>query len=72
MVKVLIKIDLLRRERRTQDLTQEELAVKAGITADFLGAIERGQKQPSVVTLAKLAHALGKKVDDFLDVTNNG
>lgn len=55
------------REHRTQmGLTQEELAEKVGVWQSFIGQIERGEKQPSVGVLVKLADALGVTTEDLL------
>jgi transcriptional regulator with XRE-family HTH domain len=48
----------VREERRRLKLTQEELAEKADISANFLGHIERGTKKPTLNTLKKIADAL--------------
>ncbi|MBA7468330.1 hypothetical protein ES707_03573 [subsurface metagenome] len=48
----------IREERRRLKLTQEELAEKADITANFLGHIERGTKRPTLNTLKKIADVL--------------
>jgi len=48
----------IREERKKLSLTQEELAEKAGITANFLGHIERGTKKARLDTIEKLASAL--------------
>jgi len=48
----------VRTERKRLGLTQEELAEKADITANFLGHIERGTKKTSLETIEKLATAL--------------
>jgi transcriptional regulator with XRE-family HTH domain len=48
----------LRRERYTRELTQEELAYRAGLSARYLGSIERGTVAASVVVLGRLAQAL--------------
>ena len=40
-------------------LSQAELAEKAGISAPYLGAVERGDKWPSPATLAEIAGSLG-------------
>lgn len=54
------------RERRTAaKLTQEQLAVAAGVTAKTLGSVERGQNA-SIDTLWKLARYFGCTVDDLL------
>ena len=48
----------LRKQRLTLQLTQEQLAEKAGISFSFLGHIERGTRIASVETLARLSKAL--------------
>jgi transcriptional regulator with XRE-family HTH domain len=48
----------LRRERHNQNLTQEELAERAGLSARYLGSIERAVVSPSVTVLGHLAKAL--------------
>jgi transcriptional regulator with XRE-family HTH domain len=48
----------LRRERHSRELTQEELADRAGLSARYLGSIERGAVSASVTVLGRLAQAL--------------
>jgi len=48
----------IRQERRRLKLTQEELAERADISANFLGHIERGTKRPTLNTLTKIADVL--------------
>ena len=48
----------VRRERHAQDLMQEELANRAGLSARYLGSIERGAVSASVTVLGRLAQAL--------------
>lgn len=45
--------------RRSRDLSQEELAAAAGLSRNFLGAVERGAHGIDVVRLVKIAAALG-------------
>ena len=47
-------------------LTQEELAEKAGISASFVGHIERGEKQASVETVVALSKCLEISLDCLL------
>jgi predicted ATPase/DNA-binding XRE family transcriptional regulator len=50
----------LRRLREAAGLTQEELAVRAGLSRNAVGALERGlRKRPYPHTVRSLAHALG-------------
>jgi len=45
--------------RRLRGLSQEQLALQAGINTAFLGHLERGLKSPTITTLEKLVKALG-------------
>ncbi|OGK56318.1 hypothetical protein A3J15_02605 [Candidatus Roizmanbacteria bacterium RIFCSPLOWO2_02_FULL_38_10] len=54
--------------RLDKNLTQEELAKKAGINANFYAKVERGKAKPSGVTLTKIIKALGLKSTDILSV----
>ena len=44
--------------RHLRKLSQEQLALQAGINPAFLGHLERGLKSPTITTLEKLARAL--------------
>lgn len=55
----------LKELRRKYDLSQERLALQAEITTAYLGQIERGEKNPTVVTVGKLCAALGISLSDF-------
>lgn len=58
----------IRRLREARDLTQEKLAVDAEIDLTYLGGIERGRRNPSLLVLVRIANALGKSPADFLKV----
>jgi transcriptional regulator with XRE-family HTH domain len=47
-------------------LTQESLAIAAGLDRSYIGELERGQRNPSLEVLLKLARALGCSLDDFV------
>ena len=44
--------------RTRRELTQEQLAAKADVERSYMGSIERGERNISVVTLLRLAKAL--------------
>lgn len=48
----------LREARLTRGVAQEQLALIAGLERSFVGKIERGENQPSLGILLRLARAL--------------
>ncbi len=56
----------IRVARVEADLTQTELARKMGAKQKSISRYETGDSVPSVETLVKLAHALGKEVQGQL------
>ena len=49
--------------RNEQHLTQSELAERTGIRQSNISRIEKGQSLPSIATLNKIAHGLGKELE---------
>lgn len=49
----------VRRLRKARGLTQEQLALEAGIDLTYLGGIERGRRNPSLGVLVRVTAALG-------------
>jgi transcriptional regulator with XRE-family HTH domain len=58
----------VRRLRLAAGLTQEQLGQEAGLQRNFVSSIELGQKQPSLVTIFKLASALRVAPGKLLDL----
>ena len=57
---VLAKLGLnVRTRREARELTQENLAERAGLDATYISGIERGLRNPGIKNVAKLAKALG-------------
>jgi transcriptional regulator with XRE-family HTH domain len=51
--------------RERAGFSQSALADRAGIHKNYLGGIERGERNPAVRNLARIADALGIKVVDL-------
>ena len=49
----------LRYLRRQKDLTQEQLAEISGFNQQYISGLERGRRNPTIITLYELAEALG-------------
>ncbi|WP_201401567.1 helix-turn-helix domain-containing protein [Kaistia sp. 32K] len=47
------------RLRREKGLTQEQVEQRSGFSQQYLSGLERGQRNPTVITLYELAQALG-------------
>ena len=63
----------IRKYRPMKKLRQEDLAEKAGLTANYIGMVERGEKIPSLETFIKILNTLGVSADMVLsDVLDNG
>jgi transcriptional regulator with XRE-family HTH domain len=60
----------LRRVRHDKQMTQEELADRAGLSARYIGSIERADVSASVTVLGQLAAALGVEPTDLLQRTS--
>lgn len=62
----------LRRLRVRRGLSQEALAVDAGVDRSYVGRIERGVENPTVETLDRLAAALEVAVGEMLLAPKHG
>ncbi|HRO03752.1 MAG TPA: helix-turn-helix transcriptional regulator [Terricaulis sp.] len=57
----------IRRWRKARKLTQEQLASEADLDLRYLGGVERGEHNPSVAVLGKLAAVLDVHPSRFFD-----
>jgi transcriptional regulator with XRE-family HTH domain len=58
----------LRARRKRLGMTLEQLAERSGLTASYIGQVERDVRKTSLKTLAALAAALDVKVGALFDV----
>lgn len=56
----------IREIREEKGITQEKLALDAGLNRAYIGYIERGERNPSTQTLVKIAKALKTSPKDLL------
>ena len=55
----------VRKFRQQRKLTQEQLAFEAEIDLTYMGGIERGKRNPSLLVMARLADALAVRAPTF-------
>jgi putative transcriptional regulator len=58
----------IRRLRFEKNMTQEELALRTGVSRQTIMSIERGQTNPSVLLAYKIAAALSVSVVDVFQM----
>lgn len=64
----LVKIgEVIRRARKERGLSQELLAVDAGVDRSYMGGIERGEHNMTVMSLLRIASALDCKAAALMD-----
>ena len=64
----LIKLgQLIRSKRESQGLTQFELAKKSNVDRNYIGMLERGERNPSYLSLQKIANGLGISINQLIE-----
>ena len=56
----------LREQRIKHGLTLEQLAEKSELSSNYIGMVERGERNPSYMSLIKIAAGLGMPVYKML------
>lgn len=56
----------IRNLRKERGLSQEELGAKAELHYTYIGAVERGEKNCSITTLARIAQGLNVELDELV------
>jgi len=54
--------------RKQKGLSQESLALACGLDRTYIGGVERGERNISLLNIHKIAGALGVKAKDLFDV----
>jgi transcriptional regulator with XRE-family HTH domain len=60
--------DAVRELRERNDIAQDELAARACVDVDELAAIERGEVDPTFVTLVRLARAVPAPLAELMRI----
>jgi transcriptional regulator with XRE-family HTH domain len=58
--------DAVRRARKAAGLSQEELALEAGLDRTYISQVERRKRNVTIIVLAKIAKALNTSPDKLL------
>lgn len=62
----------VRQVRQAKGWSQEDLAERCNLDRTYIGGIERGERNISIVNIAKIAHALDLSLSEIMDFSNNG
>lgn len=63
--------DNVRKFRKEAGLSQEELAIRAEIHRTYIGGIERGERNPTLLMIYRLAKALGTLPSKLLEADSS-
>lgn len=58
--------NILRYKRHSKGLTQVELANQSGLDRNYIGMVERGERNPSYLSLLKIAKGLNMSIHELL------
>jgi transcriptional regulator with XRE-family HTH domain len=61
----------LQKVRRERSLSQEELSFRSGVTRAYISGLEAGRRNPTILSLARIATALDVTIADLVRVEAN-
>lgn len=56
----------IRRCRRVQGVSQEELAHRSAIDRSYMSSIERGSQNPGILSIIRVAHAMDMTMTELM------
>ncbi len=56
----------IRTIRKAQGLSQEQLAELSGLHRNYIGGVERGERNLALLNIIRIAHALGMSPSELL------
>jgi len=62
----------IRKLRNEKGWSQEELSFKSGFHRTYIGMIERGERNPSLVNINIFARVFNLTLSELLNLENNG
>lgn len=68
----IVKNEVRRHRRQLNDMTQQELADRIGVTRQTILSIERGRYNPSVGLALRLARVFDVPVEDLFQLEGEG
>lgn len=57
----------IRKLRLAQRLSQEQLAERSGLHRNYIGGVERGERNLALLNILRVAKALGVRASNLLD-----
>ncbi len=69
-IRAVVSLNVVR-FRRERTLSQEELSFRSGLTRAYLSGLEAGRRNATIISLEKLAEALGVQVEDLVRHPNH-
>ena len=57
---------IIKAKRERKGLTQMELAMKSDVDRNYIGMLERGERNPSYLSLLKISKGLGITVSNLI------
>lgn len=58
----------VRNIRRQKELSQEALALACNLDRTYIGGVERGERNISLINIYKISEALGVEIEDLFHV----